>query len=190
MKTEIAVAGFGGQGIVFAGVVLAGAALQENLNVSWLPSYGPEMRGGRAYCTVIVSDEEIDSPLLDRPDLAVIMSSPALTRFSSLVNTGGFFLLNSSIVTEPVSRPDVSVLPVPAGHLATQIGLDKAANMVLAGAMLSFTNPFSALVTPQSVLASIRSLIGPKDSSLADLNCRAFTAGYDFGRRHLPASCC
>lgn len=180
MRLEIAIAGFGGQGVVSAGLLLARAALEENLHVSWLPSYGPEMRGGRACSQVVISDERINSPLLDRPHLAVVMSGPALARYASLVQPGGILLINTTAITDTPGRADITTGFIPAGELAQNLGLDKAANMVLLGSLFSFANPFSQLLPAAAVLQAIRHLGRAKGETIVELNCQAFQAGRDY----------
>lgn len=139
MQTEIVIAGFGGQGILFAGQILARAAMALGRNVTWLPSYGPEMRGGTANVTVIISDEEIGSPLVPQPQVALVFNLPSLQKYEPLVKPGGVLVFNSSLIHQPVRRTDITVVPVPANDIALELGSDKTANMVALGALVAAT---------------------------------------------------
>ena len=139
MHEEIIIAGFGGQGVLFAGQVLAHAALMEERNVTWIPSYGPEMRGGTAHCTVIVSDEEIGSPLVRHPSAALVLNPPSMEKYAALVKPGGVLVLDSTLIAQRARRDDIRELQVPARALATEIGMPQAANMVLLGALAQST---------------------------------------------------
>lgn len=137
MQVEIVIAGFGGQGILFAGQMLAYAAMDAGKNVTWFPSYGPEMRGGTANCIVIISDEEIGSPLVRYPRAAIVMNRPSLDKYEPLVQTGGLLVVNTSMAGRPVARTDVEVVALPASEMAEALGDRRLANMVLVGALLA-----------------------------------------------------
>ncbi len=137
MQTEIIISGFGGQGILFAGQLLAYAAMDQGLEVTWIPSYGPEMRGGTANCTVIVSDEEIGSPLVRNPKAVVAMNRPSLDKYDPLVSPGGLLIINSSIIDKTSERKDIQVVRVPANEIAEKIGDRRMTNMVILGALLA-----------------------------------------------------
>jgi len=137
MQTEIVFAGFGGQGVLFAGQLMAYAALAEGREVTWIPSYGPEMRGGTANCTVIISDEEIGSPIVRNPQAVIAMNLPSLDKYEPLVKPGGVLVVNSSIVTRACKRTDIRVVEVPANEVAEELGNMRLSNMVLLGALLS-----------------------------------------------------
>ncbi len=137
MQTEIVISGFGGQGVLFAGQILAYAAMDQGLEVTWIPSYGPEMRGGTANCTVIISDEEIGSPLVRNPQVAVAMNRPSLDKYDPLVKPGGLLIINSSIVDKNSERKDIRVVRVPANEIAEKIGDRRMTNMVVLGALLA-----------------------------------------------------
>lgn len=139
MQSEILISGFGGQGALFAGQLLAYAAMDSGRHVTWIPSYGPEMRGGTAHCTVIVSDEEIGSPLVKHPAAVIAMNLPSLDKYESLVAAGGVFIVNASLVNRPVARTDVRALEIPANAIAEEIGSVKLANLVLLGGLLQAT---------------------------------------------------
>jgi len=137
MHIEITLAGFGGQGVLFAGQLLAYAALDAGKHVTWIPSYGPEMRGGTAHCTVIISDEPIGSPLVRRPTAAIALNQPSFVRYEGLVKPGGFLVYNASLVQAPHTRADIRYVPVPANVIAEELGNVRQANVVLLGALLA-----------------------------------------------------
>lgn len=135
-ETSIIISGFGGQGTLFAGQVLAYAALESDLHVTWIPSYGPEMRGGTANCTVVISDEEIGSPLVSRPDVVIAMNMPSVDKNEPLIREGGYLFVNQSLVPRQVEREGINTIYVPAQELAEGLGNVRIANMVMLGAML------------------------------------------------------
>jgi 2-oxoglutarate ferredoxin oxidoreductase subunit gamma len=143
MQTEVILSGFGGQGVLFAGQLLAYAGLDSNRQVTWFPSYGPEMRGGTAHCTVIVGDEEIGSPVVKRPSAVVVMNIPSLEKYEPLVREGGLLVVNSSLVDREPTREDIDVVIVPANEIAEEIGDRRYANMVMTGALLERSKLFS-----------------------------------------------
>ncbi len=136
MQTEVIFAGFGGQGVLFAGQVLAFAAMDAGHDVTWLPSYGPEMRGGTANCSVVIADEEIGSPAVKHPKAAVVMNLPSLDKFEPLVIPGGVLIVNSSLVNRDPIRNDITWLMIPAQEIAETIGPRRLLNMVMLGALL------------------------------------------------------
>ncbi len=136
MQQEVIIAGFGGQGVLFAGQLLAYTAMDEGKAVTWIPSYGPEMRGGTANCTVVISDEEIGSPFVKNPTAVIAMNKPSLDKFEMLVKPGGVLVVNSSMVDRPVERKDITVVNIPANEIAESLGSSRSANMVLLGALL------------------------------------------------------
>jgi len=136
MTEDLIIAGFGGQGVMSMGQMLAYAGLSEEKNVLWMPAYGPETRGGFANCTVIVSDEEIGSPVVSHPRSIIVLNLPSLDRFEDSVQSGGTLVVNSSLVNREVHRKDVEVILVPASEIAHELGNTKAANMVALGAFL------------------------------------------------------
>ena len=143
MKQKMFFAGSGGQGTLAIGQMLAKAAMDEGKEVTWLPSYGPEMRGGTANCTVVVADKPIACPLINEADLLVVMNLPSLLKFESLVAPGGLLIINSSLVPEKAKRDDIRVCYIPANDDAMAIGNDKAANMVMLGAIIRTSNVVS-----------------------------------------------
>ena len=174
--TQILIAGFGGQGVLFAGKFLAYKGLVQNKQVSWLPSYGPEMRGGTANCSVILSDTPVGSPIITNPDVLVAMNLPSLTKFVDAVVPGGKIIIDSTLIDAKVDRTDVEVFYVPATQMAKDAGFSTLANMVLAGKVLKETDA----VTFDGNKETLESFIPAKKAGLIDINCQALQAGYDF----------
>ncbi len=136
MQQEVIIAGFGGQGVLFAGQLLAYTAMDEGKAVTWIPSYGPEMRGGTANCTVVVSDEEIGSPFVKNPTAVLAMNLPSLDKFEKLVAPDGVLVVNTSMVDRAVERDDIKVVSLPANDIAEELGSTRSVNMVMLGALL------------------------------------------------------
>lgn len=136
MEKSIIISGFGGQGTLFAGQVLAYAALDADKHVTWIPSYGPEMRGGTARCTVTIADEEIGSPLTRNPAIVLAMNLPSLDKYEPLLMSGGLMLANSSLINREMNRDDVRGVYIPAAKMAEEIGNPRLANMIMVGALL------------------------------------------------------
>jgi len=151
MQQEIVISGFGGQGTLFAGQLLAYAAMDSGYHVTWIPSYGPEMRGGKARCTVIISDEEIGSPLVRRPSAAIVLNLPSMKAFEAAIKPGGALVVNSSLVPLESDRSDIDVLYVPASELATAIGNVRMANVVCLGALVQATGVLSLEAVEQAL---------------------------------------
>ncbi len=143
MQTEIIISGFGGQGALFAGQLLSYSALDNGLQVTWIPSYGPEMRGGTAHCTVIISDDEIGSPVIRNPKAALVMNLPSLDKYEPLVETGGVLVVNTSLVDRNPTREDITVILVPANEIAEELGEKRLANLVMLGALLEHLDALS-----------------------------------------------
>lgn len=137
MQTELIIAGFGGQGVLFAGQLLAYAAMDQGLEVTWIPSYGPEMRGGTANCTVIISDQEIGSPLVHSPQALIAMNRPSLDKYEHTIQRNGLLVANASLIDRPVRRTDIRCIMIPANDLAEKIGDRRLTNMVLIGCLLA-----------------------------------------------------
>ncbi len=173
MTRELIIAGFGGQGVMAMGKTLIEAGLKEGFNVSWVPSYGPEMRGGTANCSVVISDEPIGSPVVAQPTELIAMNGPSLTRFLPLVEPGGLVLINSSQVENPACRADARCWLIPCMEEAGKLGNFKVANMVMLGAYIKATGALK-METIQDMLAHI--FTGPK-AHLVELNIRALQAG-------------
>ena len=137
MQNEIIISGFGGQGTLYAGQLLAYAAMDEGKHVTWIPSYGPEMRGGTANCTVVISDREIGSPSVKYPKAVLAMNLPSLDKYEPLMAAGGCLIVNQSMVNRAVTRTDLHVVVLPANAIAAEIGNERATNMVMLGALLA-----------------------------------------------------
>jgi 2-oxoglutarate ferredoxin oxidoreductase subunit gamma len=182
MQTEVVISGFGGQGALFAGQVLAHAGMHAGQHVSWLPSYGPEMRGGTAHCIVIVSDQEIGSPVVRNPAIAVVMNNPSMDRYESLIRPGGLLVVNSSLVTQVATRPDILALPIAANALAEELGGVRLANLVLLGALLA-ARP---IVPMEAVLASLAEHLSERHRHLLQANQKALQRGAEAARQAMP----
>ena len=173
MLEEIIIAGFGGQGVMVAGQLLAHAGMEEGHQVAWIPSYGPEMRGGTANCTVIISDEEIGSPIVTNPAIAIVMNRPSLDKYEPLVRPGGLLLVNSSISGRPVERKDITVVEVAANEEAVALGSERLANTIMLGALIGCTN----LLPLERIVASMPEVLSARQRHLVDLNQRALARG-------------
>jgi len=167
-------AGFGGQGVLSNGLTLAQAAMLEGKNVTYLPSYGAEVRGGTANCTVAISDEDIASPVASSPEFIVVMNQPSLVRFQNQVQSGGLLFINSSIIEAEISRGDVEVVSVSVNNIAEELGSPKSANMVMLGAFTKKSN----LVSVSSVIKALKTTLKSKQK-LFDINKRALMVGFE-----------
>lgn len=176
MIRKAILAGFGGQGILMMGVTLANAAMREDKHVTYLPSYGAEVRGGTAHCTVSVGDEEIASPIASNPDYLVVMNAPSLNKFQSILRKGGDCLLNTSLVHEKSIRKDVQVHEIAASEMAEEMGDIRSANMIMLGSLLKI----SGMVKPETVLGMIEETFGKKSKKVMDRNKEALWAGYRY----------
>src|SRR5512135_1197438 len=136
MQTEVIFAGFGGQGVLFAGQVLAYAAMDAGYDVTWMPAYGPEMRGGTCNCTVVMSDRQVGSPISSRPHAIIVLNLQSIDKFEPLVRPGGVMVMNTSLINRPAVRSDITVVPVACNQIAVEAGSAKAANMVALGAYI------------------------------------------------------
>ena len=174
--TQILIAGFGGQGILFAGKFLAYKGLLEDLQVSWLPSYGPEMRGGTANCNVILSEEPVGSPIVTSPDVLIAMNLPSLQKYVDAVVPGGQIYVDSTLIAEKVERTDVEVYYIPATAMANEAGVPTLANMVMMGHVLRH-NP---QLTFEGTEVTVQKLVPPKKAELVGLNMKALEAGRDY----------
>jgi 2-oxoglutarate ferredoxin oxidoreductase subunit gamma len=173
MQTEIVVAGFGGQGVLFTGQLLAYAALDEGKETTWIPSYGPEMRGGTANCTVIVADEEIGSPMVRNPMAVIAMNLPSLDKYEPLVRPGGVLVINSSIINREAVRTDIQVLKVPGNEIAEELGDKRMTNMVLLGALLSVL----PVLPVEAIERALAAHLPQRHHKLLPLNYRALREG-------------
>ncbi|MGA2513991.1 MAG: 2-oxoacid:acceptor oxidoreductase family protein [Candidatus Limnocylindrales bacterium] len=184
MERSVVFAGFGGQGLLFTGQALARAAIKDGLEVFWIPSYGPEMRGGTASCTVIVGDGPIGSPVVDEFDAAVVMNLPSLRKFAPRLARGGLLLMNTSLIgDEGGGRSDVDELRLACTDLAARGGDDKLVSIVALGALVARLG----WVTPESVRAALREMAGKKGPEVVEADLGVFAAGLEAGRVGVPA---
>ena len=173
--TQIMIAGFGGQGVLFAGKFLAYKGMVQEKQISWLPSYGPEMRGGTANCSVVISDSPVGSPIITNPDVLIAMNLPSLQKFVDAVVPGGKNFIDSTLIEAKVERTDVEVFYIPATQLAKDAGFSTLANMILVGKVLKETDAVSYDGNKETLL----SFIPAKKAGLIDINCQALQTGYD-----------
>jgi 2-oxoglutarate ferredoxin oxidoreductase subunit gamma len=173
MMDKILLAGFGGQGVMFIGKVLAYSGMLGGREVWWIPSYGPEMRGGTANCSVLVSDEEIHSPVINQADAGIVLNQPSYDKFLARIKPGGTLIVNSSIINTAQKRDDIKIVAVPATELANEIGNASLANMVCLGALL----PALSLINLDSVKTAMDEVIGKKKPELYELNVAAIRKG-------------
>ena len=176
MTTQILIAGFGGQGILFAGKFLANKGLLEGRQLSWLPSYGPEMRGGTANCSVVLSDEPIGSPIVNKPDVLIVMNLPSLDKYENEVVSGGKIFVDSSLIERKVERTDVEVYYIPATKIAQQNDIPTLANMVMLGKVMKE----SEFVSYDGIEDAVRSIVSAKRANLFDINMKALSLGYNY----------
>jgi 2-oxoglutarate ferredoxin oxidoreductase subunit gamma len=170
---EILIAGFGGQGVMSMGQLIAYAGMTEGKFVSWLPSYGPEQRGGTANCAVVVSEQQVGSPLVSRPTTAIVMNNPSYEKFEPVVRAGGLLIVNSSLISKRSERTDIRVLNINATDKANELGNPKVANMILLGAFLEETG----ILPDESILEALKKVLALEKHSLLDLNRRALELG-------------
>ncbi len=182
MERSIIIGGFGGQGILFAGKVLARAAMAEGREVFWIPSYGPEMRGGTASCTVIIGDEPIGSPIVDRADAAVVLNPPSQAKYAPRVVPGGVLVANETLIDEPSGRTDIVELRIPCTRLARDAGDDSLVSVVALGALVGYLQ----LARPVSVRAAIRETVGARRLDVLEADLTAFDVGHRVGVRRRP----
>ncbi len=173
MIKSIIIAGFGGQGVMLMGKIIAEAAMFEGLNVTWLPSYGPEMRGGTANCTVVIGDEPIGSPVVDFPDVVIAMNIPSMMKFEEVLKKDGTMLINSSVIDREPSRKDIKVSKIDANKIADTIGNSKVLNMVTLGAFAKITG----LIKIEAIGKALEETFASKNKKLVDLNLQAVEHG-------------
>jgi 2-oxoglutarate ferredoxin oxidoreductase subunit gamma len=170
---DVMIAGFGGQGVLLAGKLLAHAGMLEGRHVTWFPSYGAEIRGGTANCTVIISDAEIGSPVIQNPSAMLILNEASFKKFEQRIRPGGLLFLNTSLVDRPATRTDIARIDIKASDIAVQLGDARIANMVMIGAFLQKTR----IVALESVLNALKAVLPPRRHSLLSLNERALRCG-------------
>lgn len=173
MQTEIIVSGFGGQGALFAGQLLAYAGMDAGFHVTWIPSYGPEMRGGTAHCTVIIADDDIGSPLVRHPSIVIAMNMPSLDKYEPLVAPGGVLVANSSLTSRKPARADIRTIEIPANAIAEELGNARLANLVLAGAMLAASD----VLTVDALEKALEAHLPQRHRNLIEANRRALRRG-------------
>ncbi len=175
---ETIISGFGGQGALFAGQLLAYSGMAEAMHVTWIPSYGPEMRGGTANCTVIVSDEEIGAPIIRYPTCAVVLNLPSMKKYEPLVKPGGVLIVNESLVDIQSARDDIRVITLPASDIATALGNPRMANLVALGALAQATG----LVALETVAAQLEAHLSERQRKWLEPNKAALQKGAELAR--------
>jgi 2-oxoglutarate ferredoxin oxidoreductase subunit gamma len=173
MLEEIIIAGFGGQGVMSMGQLIAYAGMLEGKGVSWLPSYGPEQRGGTANCAVVVSDEPVGSPLVTNPSTAIVLNNPSFEKFEPLIRPGGILMINSSLVTRVSNRSDIEIIELTATDIAADLGNAKVANMILLGAFIELTK----VVSCDSIIESLKKVLSEEKHHLIEVNKQALNKG-------------
>ena len=177
MKTNrILIAGFGGQGVLFAGKFLAYKGLCEGRQLSWLPSYGPEMRGGTANCSVILSDEPIGSPIITTPDTLIAMNLPSLDKYEDAAPAGADIFVDSSLIQRPTRRTDVNVWPIPATAMASENGYDTLANMILMGHVIAKTG----IIPKELIGEAMKKVVSARHADLLEKNLEALRLGFEY----------
>ena len=174
--SKILIAGFGGQGILFAGKALAFTGLKNGMEVSWLPSYGPEMRGGTANCSVTLSDTPIGSPIVDKPDVLIAMNLPSLEKFYNDTEKNGYVVFDSSLIVKENVRDDIATIGIPATKLASDNALDGLANMIILGKVIKETN----VLTLEQVKNCLAQMVPAKKAELLEKNIKAIELGYNY----------
>lgn len=183
MLVKTIFSGFGGQGVLSLGQILAKAAMMENKYVTYLPSYGAEVRGGTANCTVTISDEEIASPIASEPEFVVAMNQPSFFRFQNLLQSGGFMIYDSTLVNPASIRGDIEILGIPTSKIANELGNIKVANMVIFGAFMRVSN----LISLENLIKNLPELLGAGKAHLLQTNEKALHAGYNFSEVQIHA---
>ena len=176
MTSKILIAGFGGQGILFAGKALAFTGLKAGKEVSWLPSYGPEMRGGTANCSVTISDEPIGSPIVDKPNILVAMNLPSLEKYLNETENDGCIVYDSSLISKQVAREGVAIFGIPATKLATDNALEGLANMIIMGKVIKETG----VLTLEQIKNSLSQMVPAKKAELLEKNVKAIEIGFNY----------
>ena len=176
MTSKVLIAGFGGQGILFAGKVLAYKGLVEGKQLSWLPSYGPEMRGGTANCNVIISDEPVGSPIVDDPNVLIVMNLPSLDKYENAADPGAKIFVDSTLISRQVQRDDVDVYYIPATKMAQELGVPTLANMIILGKVIKE----AGVVSFDGMEEALKKVVSARKAHLIDVNLKAIKAGYDY----------
>ena len=176
MTTEVLIAGFGGQGVLFAGKFLAYKGLLEDKQVSWLPSYGPEMRGGTANCSIIISDEPVGSPIVSNPSVLLAMNLPSLDKYENEALSGSVIIVDSTLIDRKITRTDVKAYYIPATKLAKDMNAPTLANMIMIGKMIKETN----IVSIDNLEDAMKKVVPPKKADLMGVNMQAVMLGYNY----------
>lgn len=176
MTNQILIAGFGGQGVLFAGKLIANKGMLEGKEVSWLPSYGPEMRGGTANCSVILSDTPVGSPIVGNPDILLVMNLPSLDKYESAVPAGGKIFVDSSFIERKVERSDVDAFYIPATKMAAEEGVPTLANMILLGKVIKETG----ILNYDDMRSLFEKIVSAKKKDLIEVNLKALDLGYNY----------
>jgi 2-oxoglutarate ferredoxin oxidoreductase subunit gamma len=175
MTQQILIAGFGGQGVLFAGKFLAYGGLMDGKQVSWLPSYGPEMRGGTANCSVIISDDPVGSPIVSNPDVLLVMNLPSLDKYEGAAVPGAKIFVDSTLISRKVEREDVTAYYIPATKMAQEAGFPTLANMILMGKVMRETG-----LGENQIEAALKKVVSAKRANLYEVNLMAIRLGYDY----------
>ena len=175
MEKQFLIAGFGGQGVLLIGQLIAKAAMKQDYEVSWMPSYGPEQRGGSAKCTVIINDDEIISPLIKKCDNLVCLNEQSYKKFCGQLKEGGLLILNSNRVTSTVERTDIKVISLAVDDIAVELGNTKVANIIMLGALAGATG----IISPEDLAESIKRKFASKKQAIVDLNLKALEKGLE-----------
>jgi 2-oxoglutarate ferredoxin oxidoreductase subunit gamma len=178
MHEEVIISGFGGQGTLFAGQLLTYTGMDEGWHVTWIPSYGPEMRGGTAHCIVIISDDDIGSPIIRQPTVCIVMNPPSMDKYEALVMPGGLLVANSTLIRARSQRADITAVYIPANDLAAELGNVKMANVVLLGAMLGTRE----IVPIEGVKRTLDQHIPERRKHIIEPNKRALDRGIQFAK--------
>ena len=176
MTTQILIAGFGGQGVLFAGKFIAYKGLLEGKQVSWLPSYGPEMRGGPANCSVIISDDPVGSPIVSTPDVLVVMNLPSLNKYENAAAKGAKIFIDSTLISRKVERDDVDAYYIPATQMANEAGIPTLANIIMIGKIIKE----SGVISHDDLMGALKKVVSAKRAELLDVNLKALEMGYNY----------
>lgn len=179
MKTEMICAGFGGQGVLTIGKFIAKAGMKEGKNVSWLPSYGPEMRGGTANVSTVIADEAIASPIVSYPDVLVALNQPSLDKFGPAVRAGGVVVINTNMCPHGIKRDDIMIIAAPLSDMATEIGSSMVLNMLAIGIVIGKTN----VIKYETMEEDLTSFLKAKNPDLLVMNLQAIKRGMELGRQ-------
>lgn len=176
MITKTAFAGSGGQGVLVMGYILALSVMRDGKYVTYLPSYGAEVRGGTANCTVSVSDEEIDSPVTSSPDFAIVLNKPSMLKYQGIIKRGGILIINASLIDLDPNRDDIEIIKIPANKIALELGNERTMNMVMLGAFVTKTG----ITTQDSLMNGLSEVLKVKKAGILDLNRKAMKKGAEY----------